>query len=230
MDDIPIIFSGPMVRALLDGRKTMTRRLAWRPVKVGMGYDPKTDTAWKTKERKASPWQKVKPGDRLWVRETWQTGASDDGPRIVYRADNDYGDLNRFWDGPNEGAGPSFNYDRCPGATWSTWLPDLRAGREGSWRTPIHMPRWASRLTLVVTATKIEKLQAISLADVKAEGIETWEAENRDKACFHPGASFRALWCDLHGKESWDANPEVVALTFTVHKANIDTLPKQEAA
>ena len=114
MIERPIIFSATMVRALLAGRKTMTRRLAWqkplRPVLL------------------PTAWQRIRPGDRLWVREIWYPGQAAADP-IRYRA--------------TYGSGPT----------------------SFAWRSPIHMPRAASRLTLAVTATRIERLQAITAAD-----------------------------------------------------------------
>ena len=80
----------------------------------------------------------------------------------------------------------------------------------------MHMPRMDSRLTLIVTATKIERVQEISNEDAEAEGVKC-------------GEHFKILWCDLYGYDSWDANPEVVALTFIIHKTNIDKMPKLEA-
>lgn len=207
MRDIPIIFSGPMVRALLDGRKTMTRRLRWReptPFVHGTKRPPKTQRPLDL----ATPWQKVKPGDRLWVRENWA------------------------WIGEHRHTDHRSIYWSADRADWPTTI---------KWTPSIHMPRWASRLTLVVTAVKIEKLQAITDADATAEGViydpvGFWTADpaatktaGNLAGCSASGA-FCALWCHLHGLESWDANPEVVALTFTVHKQNIDTLAKQEAA
>lgn len=114
-------------------------------------------------------------------------------------------------------------------------------GRASRLRPAIHMPRWASRLTLIVTATKVERLQEISFEDACAEGMpdfvtflaavgETVEARERENAadCARrlqwPQRWFADVWRDLHGAGSWDSNPEVVALTFTVHKRNIDAL------
>ena len=157
MTDRPIIFSGPMVRALLDGHKTMTRRLAWRECRPGERGG--------VREHLPSPLQRVRPGDRLWVREA----------------------------------------------------------------PAIHMPRWASRLTLVVTAMRIERLQEITAQDCIAEGCEisgmmadpeTGDPIPRDDF-WRP---FSDLWCSLHGKDSWDANPECIVLSFSVHKANIDAM------
>ena len=177
MSDRPIIFSAPMVRALLDGRKTMTRRYAWR---IEKGDDA---------ECFPTIWQRVKPGDRLWVRESF---ARPKGGSIFYRTD-------------------SF-------AAGLTWHPS------------IHMRRDYSRLTLIVTATRIEWLWSISENDCLAEGIPpitlegAWTKPLPEKPNTRAiyGGAFCKLWNDLHGPGSWDANPEVVALTFTVHKGNID--------
>ena len=165
MTDIPIIFSAPMVQALLDGRKTMTRRLAWEWREF-----PEIEQ----RLRRSSLWQRAKPGDRLWVRETWRDGAM----AVMYRADGNGGAL-------------------------------------ATWRSPIHMRRKDSRITLVVTATKIEPLQKISHDDAVAEGVgifpHSMSAQKR----------FKELWESLHGADSWSGNPDVVAMTFEVHRQNI---------
>lgn len=201
MTDRPIIFSGPMVRALLEGRKTMTRRLAWNNAGDRWSY-----------------WRRTRPGDRLWVRETWADVNTACGPGIGYRADS------HFWqpdyDGEDFGAGPSFNYDKYPG-NYSMWFDDLLSGSpDHGWRSPIHMYRWASRLTLVVTETKIERLQEISQVDAEAEGVKC------DMSVRTFVDHFQKLWESLHGPDSWQENPEVVALTFEVHKCNIDAVKK----
>lgn len=183
MTDRPIIFSAPMILALLAGRKTMTRRLAWRDAEPNAGVAVPTI------------WQKVRPGDRLWARETWQD--CDEGP--MYRA------------------------------TWPT---------EGAvvvnWRSPIHMPRSASRITLTVAAARMERLHAISEDDAIAEGL--WYCDEGEAAGFWFGdpsmrgpvygegavECYARLWETLHSRASWDANPDVVALTFAVEQKNID--------
>lgn len=189
--DRPIIFSAPMVRALLDGRKTMTRRLA--PLKEVAKKDGRGGYV----VTLSSPWRRVQPGGRLWVRETWShsgTGvwstadarrALDGG--VLYRVDDDGSDLGIRW--------------------WPS----------------IHMPRWASRLTLTVTAVRVERLQEISEADARAEGVS---AEWSDHELYGQSQPYRygfsSLWNSLHGPGAWDANPEVVAIAFTVERRNID--------
>jgi len=200
--DIPIIFSAPMVRALLDGRKTQTRRLAWREPVKGAEYDPRTDTQWKTKRERPSPWQKVKPGDRLWVKEGWGTDPCYD--HIKPR------DLKATW------------------RIYTAHTGGLVLGFHQA-RSSRYMPRWASRLTLHVEAVKIERLQDISEEDARAEGVQQVGIETgailASSAPVEIGsyaAAFCDLWESLHGRESWDANPEVVALTFRVEARNID--------
>lgn len=214
MSDHPIIFSAPMVRALIEGRKTMTRRLAWRgPVTQ---FYP-------------SSWQKVKPGDRLWVRECWAHYQTINQRRL---ANGGYSD--EISDGL-----AGYRADGCDGIDEFRDHVRLMAGTDliaveingDRWRSSIHMPRWASRLTLEVTAVKIERLQDISEEDALAEGVH--ELGGQMVGCFVAGQAmsgttaeecFARLWEILHGTCSWEANPEVVALTFAVHKANIDKL------
>lgn len=217
MTDRPIIFSAPMVRALLKGRKTMTRRLAWI-------------AGWKGPPAfRSSQWQRVAVGDRLWVREAWadehplavqsdrysQHGrAGIPGPpsveyRTIYRAD---GEPLQVWRNA-DGSHPYFTL-AGPADELAAQYPTIqsnytRAGKAIHWQTPIHMPRWASRLTLTVTETRVERLQDISREDEIAEGTPD-------------GMFFDALWSSIHGADSWTANPEVVVLRFAVDQRNID--------
>lgn len=237
----PIIFSGPMVQALLTGRKTMTRRLALTSRRL---HEESTPTTYRsTIKIMTSPWQNVKPGDRLWVRENHR-----------YRG-ADYGDSGGAveWFRVYGGAGASDNWD--PDFPES-WEPSFHMAfrklteadeQEGDDVTgyvtkllpSIHMPRWASRLTLLVTGVKVERLQEISNADAQAEGIVEDDGSEPD-IWYVPGAAaagwkiqmasrpapvFKSLWIALHGEESWASNPEVVALTFRVIKSNIDRVP-----
>lgn len=195
MTDRPIIFSATMVRSLLSGSKTMTRRLAHAFHKTG-----------KTSGRLfPSIWQHTKPGDRLWVREGWANDAEaawePDGRGVYYRADANAEAIR---------------------------IDNLACGIPHDWRSPIHMPRWASRLTLIVTATKIEPLQTITEADAEAEGVKAAIAgvDNDGVPLYTYRTGFVYIWRDLHGENSWCANPDVVALSFTVHKKNIDIMAK----
>jgi hypothetical protein len=187
-----------MIRALLDGRKTMTRRLAWKTIERG----PKVNGL-QAIVSKASTWQKVKPGDRLWVRESWCRFPNDapdgQGEQVYYLADQ-------------------------------TALPEverIRAANKVRGRPSIHMPRKFSRITLDVSATKIERLQVIAWADAINEGCWGKLGPNPDfpnEWDPSPPEEFRDLWRSLHGADSWDANPEVVAISFKVHHCNVDQM------
>lgn len=194
MTDRGVIFSGPMVRALIAGRKRQTRRLA------------------------TSPLRRCAPGDRLWVRENWQALSPGD-----YQPTTD----GRYADVRYMATDPLADSDR-----------DVRGY---PWRPSIHMPRWASRLTLIVGRVWVERLQAISDADAEAEGVVY---ETADPPFWYvPGvwphsltgveveegaaASYAKLWGHLHDRdgERWSDNPKVVAIEFEVQAANIDKLP-----
>jgi hypothetical protein len=251
MTDIPIMFSTAMVLALLAGRKLMTRRLAWKdPVSF---YDPEDDQdaqapklrrrGWKVSGRDdldhrigwpPTPWQKVKPGDRLWVREEWRVGKTHETKKptelperkctIIFTAGGSMGNADGGWT-------PDLNYPSSKPGTFPDW-----AGRR---RASMHLPRWGSRITLLVKETKIERLQSISDDDCFYEGLIPYGERDPDGRIFcHPfrenegwigKEAFGELWKHLHGEESWDANPEVVALGFRVVNANIDA-PEAQAA
>lgn len=187
MADRGIIFSAPMVRALLEGRKTQTRRLA------------------------SSPLRCCKPGDRLWVRENWQALSPGD---YAPTKDSCYADVRYAATDPLAAA------DK-----------DVRGY---SWRPSIHMPRWASRLTLLVEDVRFEPLLSIGREDALAEGIAAREhgyvapgsRADLEGRCFAtPSTAYASLWMELHGGESWSGNPEVVALTFGAVQRNIDQVP-----
>jgi hypothetical protein len=202
------------VRALLDGRKTTARQLAWRRMRpniFGCVEFP-------------SPWQSVRPGDRLWVREAFayadcrEVFSGHPSRQLMYRA------------------GKQMIQDYGLPTQRTTIDPDIFANENTKWTSSIHMPRAASRLTLTVTAARVERLQEISEEDCTAEGapIEVGHQsfidggpmcvpdEQRPWVYATPRAWFRDLWDSLHGPGAWDANPEVVALTFTVECQNID--------
>ncbi len=194
MKERPILFSAPMVRALLAGTKTQTRR----PVKTqacilgeefpgprGADGFSRAYLMHRECDRKAmldlSPYGQ--PGDRLWVREAWRAALAYEltpprdippGTPIAYQAD---------------GAGT---------------LPHINVGKL---RPGMFMPRWASRITLEITEVRVERLQDISEADAAAEGVTT------DPACPAYDA-YAALWDEINGAGAWEANPWVWAVSF----------------
>lgn len=216
MADKGIIFSGPMVRALLAGTKTQTRRLAkiemldggWMHIKGNGGgclCDSDEDV-----RRIGADYMPYAPGDRLYVRESCRAEErkSDGRDGIRYSAD---------------GAFIGIANTMVAGANWSALYYYRGRGKDGIGNAvpSIHMPRWASRLWLAVTDVRVQRLQDISEADAVAEGID-------HAAVTHFGApsrAYAALWNHLHSAEndhSWEANPWIVAITFTVNRGNID--------
>lgn len=217
MADKPIIFSAPMVNALLAGRKTQTRRLMPHQETLKVAYSPIVSGIrifnYAGEEEISRP--PYAPGDRLWVREAFI------GP-YAYEVNEypprDWGNKPIWF--PADGPVP----DKFTGQFWHRARPS------------IHMPRWASRLTLTVTDVRVHRLQEISEADAVAEGIEQARSGrfydptvSRGTAAhlggMHHGArsAYEALWNSLHGPHAWDANPWVAAYSFAVQHGNIDT-------
>jgi len=216
MKERPIIFSAPMVRAILAGAKTQTRRVVkgaphdWAPVQPQVysptvidrrGDEQPGPAAYGAGNADGECWIRCphgQPGDRLWVREAW--ARDDEDGCLMYRAD-----VGREMDAD------AWEQGRIEG------VPRYR------WRPSIHMPRWASRITLEITSVRVERLQDISEADAAAEGVTPkWEPgcsgrlmEALSGFSFRPAASAYAdLWESLHGPGSWDANPWVWVVEF----------------
>jgi hypothetical protein len=246
MRERPILFSGPMVRAILDGRKAQTRRVVkfskpFTDHASWMACYPHPNGGWiftdqPLPERVRDEWIAAmgagrdgklcpygQPGDRLWVREMWQAlepeaiGAHKPCPSIcpqppicvmAYAAAEA--------DRQREFGGVEFT---------------------GPWRPSIHMPRWASRLTLEITEVQVQRVQDISEEDARAEGMWSWELSAQDIAdiqisdespdvkkfwkAMGPGrmparSEFRMLWDSINNKGGygWDANPWVWAIAF----------------
>lgn len=202
MKERPILFSGPMVRAILDGRKTQTRRVVKPYPKVvygGVDSDGAILTARIFRgedQRIHCPYGKI--GERLWVRETWTPDHAAFYPNfpVVYRADRGY------------------EYER--NERGEVYSPEQKAFYPYRWRPSIHMPRWASRITLEITGLRVELLQDISEADAKAEGADP--ADDREVPLFTYTEAFQDLWKTINGSESWAENPWVWAIEFKVIK------------
>jgi hypothetical protein len=192
MRERPILFSGPMIRAILDGTKTQTRRVIRpQPGAEVNRYEPGfVNEAWQSGFVDVScPYGA--PGDRLWVRETW----------------------GRLYEPPPDDSEPTFyraDYDAEALATQV--LP--------RWKPSIHMPRWASRITLEVTGVRVERLREITEADAEAEGVSS-NLETRTLA----RDEFRALWESINGKRpgcAWEQNPWVWVVEFRCVKAKAE--------
>ena len=217
MADRPIIFSAPMIRALLDGRKTQTRRIIKPSPEFcggGRSRDPQNwndPDAWGWENYDEGCWDLLSegytgrpfyaPGDRLWCKEGCVVGFDiDDNDRPI-------GDRKVWYRATDTGL------------RW--YDPDSESMLDNPpWKPSIHMPRWASRLTLLVTDVRVQRLQEISRGDAMEEGCPF--ANMADGP--NPRDWYRGIWNSLHGPGAWDANPWVAALTFTVHRQNIDQM------
>ncbi|MEJ0095152.1 MAG: hypothetical protein WDN46_17565 [Methylocella sp.] len=234
MSDRPIPFSAPMIRALLDGRKTQTRRI----IKPQPLAEAVADGSFM---RDANALISPRPirwsvGDHLWVRESLKAYNLDMGAMLGLSeplADVDMmrGDLCASYAADDEPCRNDFEFD----FSW-VW--------KRSTLPSIHMPRGFSRLTLIVSDVRVQRLQDISEEDVIAEGIDCAANDfgNGPAYCDYGSAhiedtaewfsspidSYRSLWTSLHGAISWAGNPWIAALTFTVNRVNIDALPALE--
>jgi hypothetical protein len=200
MKERPILMNGEMVRAILEGRKTQTRRVLNSTGLAKVRSDGLIDESYR-------PYGQ--PEDRLWVKETWTAFGDSKGcmvskdllpsREIIYRADHPLAD--------------------------------------GPWRTPIFMPRWASRITLEITDVRVQRLQDISEEDAIAEGVSPQIVTEKDIQDTINGTSephikelarilgpgqftakfkYQELWDSINAKRGfgWDSNPWVWALTF----------------
>ena len=200
----PIIFSGPMVRAILDGNKTQTRRVL-KPQPVDLQYGPGAEP-WDASTGYALRCPYGNLGDLLWVRETWglfnDLGFCDTSLaglkklpyhwQLSYRADHI---------DPEKGDGP----------------------HQPVWRPSIYMPRWASRITLEITGIRVERLQQISEADAIAEGCPLVNPDQFIPGYGGSSASgwFSQLWEDINGNGSWDVNPWVWVIEFRLKESQV---------
>lgn len=206
MKERPILFSAPMVRAILDGIKTQTRR----PVK-NIGFVTGIGHVLNGSDNR-SEWPDFCPygktGDRLWVRETW--GYRTKGSDII---------MGTHWENPLYRA----NADACGLLGHDGFGPIYE--EDILWRSSIHMPRSASRISLEITGVRVERLQDISEGDAIAEGVEELDGHfNEAEYCAIAkkigcciGDSkpvYAQLWESLNGPGSWDLNPFVWVLEF----------------
>lgn len=216
----PILFSAPMVRALLAGTKTQTRRVLrdQNPIDLGASRHGAHLSRQPVFDRVANaavghrhapvicPYGQ--PSDRLWVRETHAINPHPSELGLTRDS------IPGTWDSAVAAASRVI-YAADPGA-------HLEAdGRQ--WRPSIHMPRWASRIMLEITGVRVERLQDISEADAIAEGIapayDGWRDYRTSQAVNYPCAdsaihSYQTLWEQISGSGSWEANPWVWAVEF----------------
>lgn len=193
MNEHPILFSGPMVRAILEGRKWQTRRVM-KPQPTAQLYQIGATNEWAPPDPRDADVPHLAcavrcpygaPGDRLWVREAFARlwFKADDGWQTVYRADD--------------------NLDCI-----------LEAAR-GNWKPSIHMPRRYSRITLEITSVRVEPIQETSLDDMRAEGIRP---SNEASLLWRETLTenFKNLWDQINGERGypWSTNPWVWVVSF----------------
>ncbi len=199
MKEHPILFTGEMVRVILDGRKTQTRRLVKSINGFGrvtqFGETQTNGYLWTFRDRHGR-WQDLRdssliercpygvPGDKLYVRETW--------------AQAERGDEWDYWRGKPD--------KRLP-VLYRADNPTLGADDE-YWRPSIHMPRWASRITLVVESVRVERVQDITEEDARAEGVS-------ERTILTAREAFARLWDTINAKRApWQSNPWVWVVGF----------------
>lgn len=183
----PILFSGPMVTAILRGEKTQTRRVVKGQALEWLAPDMFTPEYVANPENGLCPYGR--PGDRLWVRESYRVMRPHGVDEVQYKAD---------------------------------WRPLPHDG----WKPSIHMPRWASRLTLEIVSVRVERLQDISNQDAEAEGV-VWDGrfclgsshvvKGTPKVFVSRREAYRDIWDSINAKRGhgWDTNPWVWVIEFT---------------
>lgn len=198
MKERPILFSGPMVRAILEGRKTQTRRV----YKPRNGFPHEDGEMTPTSQDRWMEWGPCpygKPGDRFWVRETTciappyfaepdETCITDDKGRkryVSYKADGHSEDGMRDY--------------------------------KLKWTPSIFVPKWACRLKVELTRVRVERLQEISAADALAEGVPNeivFDTERGIDGKSFPVREYQRLWEEINGAVSWASNPWVWVVEF----------------
>lgn len=233
MKERPILFKGELVREILAGTKTQTRRLV--DMRVPMDYigpagfdnDPECwgyqaeDAHWYVLARGKNerhphgmisiPCPRGEVGDRLWVRETWRfSDWTEDGYPFVEKQADDTVDLcgriSQEWG------------ERLSNTIWAELSKGRGDGEKASdrkWRPSIHMPRWASRIDLEIVEVRVQRLQEITEEDARAEGVVADDISKVGVPCFSARKRFEQLWDVINGERAtWESNPWVWAISF----------------
>lgn len=234
-----MIFNAEMVRAILDGRKTQTRRIVnWHGLNEGLNLNfsglkvREYPNGWviESESRSSSEWR-CKPtpcpfgsiGDRIWVRETWATLGNEDGCYVDWEENLCKGDERsaaRIYRASCEQRPGDYGLWSIPDD--ACWKPHTENQKfEGAWRPSIHMPRWASRILLEITDVRVERLNSIHDVDAMREGIQNLTTCSHADFGIpgvvnaqHPVRAFQLLWESIYGAESWKANPWVWVIEF----------------
>lgn len=191
-----MIFNAEMVRALLDGRKTQTRRpIKWKQTRFTEIGEREDGSKWPWSEDAEHACDFWHPcpfgavGDRICVREAFRVHSrATDVATLVYKASerNSWTEQTR----------------RVPVAVCN------KPATPEKWTPSLHMPRWASRILLEITGVRVERLRSMSQDDARAEGVIAASGP------MEAGLAFRELWDSIYGEESWKANPWVWVIEF----------------
>lgn len=230
MKQKPILFSTPMVKAILEGRKTMTRRIV-KPQIIDCSNKHKGYTTASWKEEPIS--LKCKANSNEWYCSLCGNGIGSNG-KSMYKCKYQIGDI--LWVRETFGYNHAVEFGKSPfvykaDTNSQTSLTKEKYYANGElkqvesyWHPSIHMPKEAARIWLEVTNVRVERLQDISDKDAVAEGIEA-NSRFGEKVCMwknyleydgfpYPIHSFQSLWESINGKQSWEANPWVSVIEF----------------
>lgn len=201
MKERPILFSGPMVRAILEGKKTQTRRVVKPQPASGLRQSPFVPSGLEDGHGREIRFIYGLPGDRLWVKETWQPFWKDvDRPPASLK----------------DPKGWEIGYVATDGV-WE-WHDEYKEELSQACRPSIFMPRWASRITLEVVSIRVQRIQEISLEDVLAEGVEPSPDEENIGQYWREATyqQFIDLWDSINKARGfgWDTNPWVWVVEF----------------
>lgn len=240
-----ILFSGPMLRAILAGQKTVTRRVikAWqtperqqdgswfsvaqRHSRRGFGVSGATADQCGAELARSGVCPYGRAGERLWVRETWGIISHDfdeQGNMIDWQPDRPATAIREMRFGQGYYSGHVIYRADGP----AEWAGDHDSGgeRRFAWKTPIHMPRVASRILLEITDVRVERLQNIDEDQARAEGVMSCEREiDPDGNDYSPRELYSSLWTKINGQGSWQENPWVWVVEF---KRLMPALPATE--
>ncbi len=211
-----ILFNVEMVQAILSGRKTMTRRIISEKTLHLFGVAASSGECHPLEmcdQRSQSYYLEFcplgKPGDQLWVREAYRMAKSLDAhsPSVVAELSLNAG-YKKPW------APIQLEADGTRIGKWTGFDTPPVLTEAGKLRPSLHMPRWASRINLLITGVRVERLRDISEQDAMAEGCAYGKGNGEIDLAVRPENHFPTLWASIYGAESWQANPWVWVIEF----------------
>ncbi|ADW76547.1 hypothetical protein Rahaq_4972 (plasmid) [Rahnella aceris] len=218
MKERPILFNAEMVKAILSGRKTQTRRVIkfpFRDVNIGceLAGNELAGEITAGDYRNCPLW----PGDQLWVREAFRMAKS-----LDLNSPSEVAELSLNAGYKNPWAPIQFEADGARTGKWTGFDTPPVVTEPGKLRPSLHMPRWASRIDMLITGVRVERLNSISEQDARAEGITDGGClncgESEPCGCDHPKPdatdAFAYLWQSIYGVENWFSNPWVWVIEF----------------